>query len=298
MDWIERISNIRPWKRNGERAPHKPLLLLYALGRFQRHGGEPIPFSAAEPDLKRLLKEFGPPRDTSPGYPFHHLTNDGIWLVDTVHGPGSPGSELGRLRDAQASGRLHPDLLRALSDDSHLVVRLARHLLDANFEPSMHADICLLTGLDLETRGAADPMGVQARPGVRRDPAFREHVLMAYEYCCAFCEYDGWLDGAPVGLDAAHVRWWAFEGADDLANGLCLCAIHHKLFDKGVLGLTTERTISVSAKFVGRTSTAKEMVLALAERPTRIPQPGLAPVDAANIEWHQRQVFRSPARNG
>ncbi|MFF4771540.1 phosphorothioated DNA-binding restriction endonuclease [Microtetraspora fusca] len=298
MDWVERVADIRRWTRGGERAPHKPLLLLYALGRFQRHGGGPIPFSTAEADLKRLLKEFGPPRDTSPGYPFHHLTSDDIWLVDTVHGPGSPGPELGRLRATQASGRLHPDLLRALSEDSLLVVRLARHLLDANFEPSLHADICQLTGLDLETHGAADPVNVRARSTVRRNPAFRENVLMAYEYCCAFCEYDGWLDGTAVGLDAAHVRWWAFEGPDDVANGLCLCAIHHKLFDKGVLGLTSDRTITVSARFVGRTSAAKDVVLSLAERPARAPQPGLAPVDAAHIEWHRRQVFRAPARSG
>ncbi|MEU8265807.1 phosphorothioated DNA-binding restriction endonuclease [Sphaerisporangium sp. NPDC049002] len=297
MDWVRRVADVRRWTRDGERAPHKPLLLLYALGRFQRHGGRPIPFSGAEADLKRLLKEFGPPRQTSPGYPFHHLTSDGIWLVDTVNGPGSPGPELGRLRDSQATGRLHPDLLRALSDDSHLVVRLARHLLDANFSPSLHEDICQLTGLDLETYDAADPARVPARATFRRDPAFREKVLIAYEYCCAFCAYDGWLDGTTVGLDAAHVRWRAFEGPDDVANGLCLCSIHHKLFDKGVLGMTGERTITVSAKFVGRTPAARAMVLALAERPIRRAQPGHAPVDAANIEWHTRQVFRAPARS-
>ncbi|MFG3441971.1 hypothetical protein ACGF0J_32400 [Nonomuraea sp. NPDC047897] len=109
MDWIERVAEIRRWTRGGERAPHKPLLLLYVLGRFQRHGNRPIPFSAAEAELRKLLKEYGPPRDTSPGYPFHHLTSDGLWLVDTRHGPGSPGPELGRLRDSQATGRLHPD---------------------------------------------------------------------------------------------------------------------------------------------------------------------------------------------
>ncbi|MET8140970.1 phosphorothioated DNA-binding restriction endonuclease [Sphaerisporangium sp. NPDC005288] len=296
MDWVERVAGIRRWARNGERAPHKPLLLLYALGRFQREGAEPIVFSAAEDDLKRLLKEFGPPRDTSPGYPFHHLTSDGVWIVHTVDGPGSPGPELGRLRGTQAAGRLHPDLLRALSDDSHLVVRLARHLLDANFEPSLHPDICRLTGLRLEGDGSGHLTQVPGRTKPRRAGLFRQEVLMAYEYCCAFCEYDGWLDGAVVGLDAAHVRWWAFEGPDDVANGLCLCAIHHKLFDKGVLGLTADRRITVSAKFAGRSPTAKAMVLDLAERPVRPPQPGLAPVEPANIEWHHRQVFRTPAR--
>ncbi|MEU7003741.1 phosphorothioated DNA-binding restriction endonuclease [Nonomuraea sp. NPDC046570] len=291
MDWTERIAGIKRWSRNGERAPHKPLLLLYALGRFQCDGGTPIPFSTAEADLKRLLKEFGPPRDTSPGYPFHHLTSDGVWLVDTVNGPGSPGSELGRLRQSQASGRLHPDLVRALTADSRLVAHLARLLLDANFEPSLHPDICRRTGLSLELGPAPAVIAV-----ARRDRAFREQVLMAYEYCCAFCEYDGWLDGTAVGLDAAHVRWWAFQGPDELANALCLCVLHHKLFDKGVLGLTPGRTISVSARFVGRTAVAESMVRSLSGRPVRDPQPGLDRVDLPHIDWHARQVFRQPSR--
>ncbi|SEU43143.1 phosphorothioated DNA-binding restriction endonuclease [Nonomuraea wenchangensis] len=290
MDWIERIAEIRRWTRGGERAPHKPLLLLYALGRFQRDGNRPIPFSAAEAELKQLLKEYGPPRETSPGYPFHHLTTDGLWLVDTRHGPGSPGPGLRRLRDSGAAGRLHPDLARALAEEPGLLARIARHLLDAHFAPSLHPDLCLLAGLDLETSAQAP------KPAVRRDPAFRARVLMAYEYCCAFCSYEGWLDGTVVGLDAAHVRWWAFDGPDDVANGLCLCAIHHKLFDKGVLGLTAERTITVSARYAGRSQSSRDLVLSLAGRPAREPQASLSRVEQDHIAWHSHQVFRPPAR--
>ncbi|MEV8631158.1 phosphorothioated DNA-binding restriction endonuclease [Streptosporangium sp. NPDC051023] len=295
MDWVEQVAGIRRWSRGGERAPHKPLLLLYVLGRFQRHGNSPILFSAAEAELRNLLKEYGPPRETSPGYPFHHLASDGLWLVETTTGPGSPGPELGRLRESQASGRLHPDLARALAEEPDLVTRIAGFLLDANFAPSLHADLCLLVGLDLETPRAAGRIGTNG-VATRRDPAFRRRVLMAYEYACAFCAYDGWLDGTAVGLDAAHVRWWAFDGPDEPANGLCLCAIHHKLFDKGVLGLSPERTVTVSARFVGRSASAQDMVLALAGRPVRAPQPGLDPVDPRHIAWHNRQVFRTPAR--
>ncbi|MEU7892627.1 phosphorothioated DNA-binding restriction endonuclease [Nonomuraea sp. NPDC049152] len=295
MDWIERIAGIRRWTRAGERAPHKPLLLLYVLGRFQQYGNRPITFTDTESDLKKLLKEYGPPRDTSPGYPFHHLTSDGLWIVDTATGPGSPGPELGRLRASKATGRLQPDLARALAEDPTLAVRIARHLLDANFPASLHADICRLVGLDLDS-GEAPGIRPPATSATRRDPAFREKVLMAYEYACAFCSYDGWLDGMAVGLDAAHVRWWAFEGPDDLANGLCLWALHHKLFDKGVLGLTAERTVTVSARFVGRSTTARDLVLSLAGRPIREPQPGLSSPELAHIAWHASQVFRLPAR--
>jgi putative restriction endonuclease len=243
VDWVERIGGIRRWSRGGYRAPHKPLLLLYALGRFQREGAAPIPYSAAEGRLVRMLEEFGPPRSTTPAYPFHHLTGDGVWLVDTCDGPGSPGASAGKLRTSGAAGRLAPDLVDALNTDPGLLVRIARLLLDNNFEPSLHEDICQLAGLELLAGGPAEPIPLERQ----RDAAFREQVLMAYEYQCAFCGYDGMIDRSAVGLEAAHVRWWAIGGPDDPANGLCLCALHHKLFDKGVLGLTPQREVAVSA---------------------------------------------------
>jgi hypothetical protein len=90
-DWVEWVTSLNQWRRGGERAPHKPLLLLYALGRLQRTGSSRMAFAEAEGDLRRLLEEFGPPRSTSPGYPFHHLTTDGLWVVGTPAGTGSPG---------------------------------------------------------------------------------------------------------------------------------------------------------------------------------------------------------------
>ncbi len=71
-----------------------------------------------------------------------------------------------------------------------------------------------------------------------------------------------------------------------------------KLFDKGVLGLTADRTITVSARFVGRTAAARDMVLSLAGRPVRGPQSGMERFEAAHVDWHGRQVFRLPSRNG
>jgi putative restriction endonuclease len=40
------------------------------------------------------------------------------------------------------------------------------------------------------------------------------------------------------------------------------------------------------------------MVLSLVGRPTREPQPGLDHVEVEHIDWHNRQVFRGPARQG
>lgn len=294
VDWVERVIGVRQYARHGERAPHKPLLLLHALGRFQRDGAGPLPFSAVEEPLRRLLKEFGPPRETSPGYPFHHLTNDDlIWVVETPDGVGSPGPQLTKLRTPGVRGRLHPELADALVAEPSLLPQLARALLDANFEPSLHDDICLEVGLDLE--GAELPAQT-AEVLPPRDPSFRLQVLEAYEFCCAFCGYDGLLGGVPVGLDAAHLRWHAFGGPDELINGLCLCALHHRLLDRGVLGMTQDRTIAVSRKFIGRTEASQALVHALSGRPVQEPQAGLPVVEPDHIGWHTEQVFRSPAR--
>ncbi|SEG80629.1 putative restriction endonuclease [Thermomonospora echinospora] len=294
MDWVERVLAIRQWSHHGERAPHKPLLLLYALGRYQREGAGSIPYSAAEEPLNRLLREFGPPRHarSTMAYPFHYLTSDDrLWQVDTDDGPGSPGPRVGLLRSAHARGRLHPELAAALDADPGLLGRLARALLDANFAPTLHADICLETGLDLA--GAELPAAVESRLPPR-DPAFRERVLDAYGYRCAFCDYDGLLAEVPVGLDAAHVRWRSYDGPDDPDNGLCLCALHHRLLDRGVLGLTPDRTITVSGRFSARAPVASLLVLDLSGRPARAPRSGPR-VRPDHITWHTAQVFRAPA---
>jgi putative restriction endonuclease len=293
-DWIARVEQLRRWSRNGERAPHKPLLLLYALGRHQAHGDAPILYSQAEAQLDALLREFGPPRKPSPGYPFHHLISDGLWQVRTADGGGSPGSDRGALRATGAQGRLAPDLIAALNSEAHLLGRLARTLLDENFEPSLHPEICAAVGLDLEA--AQTPRFERSLGRARRSAEFRKQVLIAYEYRCALCGYDGMLGGVPVALDAAHVRWWAFDGPDSVDNGICLCALHHKLFDKGVLGVGQDRTITVSREFVARSPAGHRHVLSLVDKPAGRPQPGSPLPDSKHLDWHHRQVFRAPAR--
>ncbi|GAA3268543.1 hypothetical protein GCM10010469_42430 [Streptomyces labedae] len=124
----------------------------------------------------------------------------------------------------------------------------------------------------------------------------REQVLTAYEYQCAFCGYNGRIGTVPVGLEAAHVRWWAFDGPDDVDNGLCLCSLHHKLCDKGVLGIGDSHRFLVSQRFVGHSPAAREHVIALAGRPLIGPQPGARPVAAVHRSWHTNQVFHGSPR--
>lgn len=292
MDWLERTAKLRQWSRSGTRAPHKPLLFLYALGRFQHDADGELRYSAVEDDLRRLLAEYGPPNRTTPAYPFHHLVSDGVWEVRTDDGPGSPGSGVRELRAVGAAGRLAPELRVALRREPSLLGRMARVLLDLNFPPSLHGELCEAVGLELE------PTETEQLSTVRRqrDPRMREQVLTAYEYQCAFCGYDGRIGTVPVGLEAAHVRWWAFGGTDDVDNGLCLCSLHHKLFDKGVLGIGDGHRILVSQRFVGHSPAAREHVIALAGHPLIGPQPGAHPVATIHRSWHTSQVFHGNPR--
>ncbi|MCX5051981.1 HNH endonuclease [Streptomyces sp. NBC_00201] len=292
MDWLERTAKLRQWTRNGTRAPHKPLLLLYALGRFQEDADSQLRYSAVEEDLQRLLTEYGPPNKTTPAYPFHHLVSDGVWEVRTARGHGSPGSGVRDLRETGATGRLAPELTTALRREPQLLGRIARLLLDAHFPPSLHGELCEATGLELEP---AETERLSTVPR-QRDRRMRELVLTAYEYRCAFCGYDGRIGAVPVGLEAAHVRWWAFGGPDDVDNGLCLCSLHHKLFDKGVLGVDEGHRILVSQRFVGHSAAALDHVIALAGCALVGPQPGVRPVAADHLAWHGSQVFHGTPR--
>ncbi|MGZ3100652.1 phosphorothioated DNA-binding restriction endonuclease [Streptomyces sp. H72] len=292
MDWLERIAQLRQWTRSGTRAPHKPLLLLYALGRFQDDADGDLRYTAVEQDLQRLLIEYGPPNRTTPAYPFHHLVSDGVWEVRTDRGPGSPGSGVRDLRETGATGQLAPGLKAALRRDPDLLGRITRLLLDLHFPPSLHGELCEAVGLEVEP-AAAERLSAVRR---RRDPRMRELVLTAYEYRCAFCGYDGRIGAVPIGLEAAHVRWWALGGPDEIENGLCLCSLHHKLFDRGVLGVSVDHRVLVSQRFVGHSPAAREQVIALAGRPLVGPQPGVRPVAAAHRDWHARQVFHGEPR--
>src|SRR5262245_19688664 len=57
---LRRFDGLTVWSSGDQRAPHKPLLVLYALGQWVQGERGAIPFAEVSPDLVTLLKEFGP----------------------------------------------------------------------------------------------------------------------------------------------------------------------------------------------------------------------------------------------
>jgi hypothetical protein len=69
---VQKFRDLNVWRRGDERAPHKPLLALYALGQVQSGAERLIPFDQLEGPLERLLEDFGPPRKSPhPELPFY-----------------------------------------------------------------------------------------------------------------------------------------------------------------------------------------------------------------------------------
>lgn len=278
---------LRQHQQAGVRSPHKPLLVLLVLGRMAAAGSSSLPWSVAEKQLADLIAEFGPPSRTgaaqSAAYPFTRLRSDGVWELDED----VPMDLIGPLREKSVVGRLPPDLETALSDQS-LLHQTARALVESEFPTTVGVDVLAAVGLD--------PDAVYARPE-SKDPSTRRRsatwpgrVLAAWDRQCAFCGFDGQLGVGSVGLEAAHVRWFNFEGPDEMDNGLALCSLHHKLFDRGVLGLSVDLRVQISDEYSARTEAGRS-VYDLADRELQ-PRPGTAVPAPEHLAWHASQVFK------
>jgi putative restriction endonuclease len=287
---LDILPRIRTWKKGSQRAPHKPLLLLLALGRVQR--GEPrwVHFTQVEEKLRQLLMIYGPDRGShQPELPFWHLQSDGLWEI-----PG--GDELEKRKGKQlplvaemrraATGGFSKDIYDELRANPELLRRTVRTLLDEHFPVSYHEDLLTAVGLEL----------TDSRVGrARRDPSFRDQVLNAYGYQCAVCGLAPILDGVSTALEAAHIRWHSHGGPSTIENGLCLCPLHHKGLDLGVLGISKDRRVLISSRLHGGEAT-EESFGRYHHQLLRRPVHGHPPVQTEYVRWHTQQVFKNPPR--
>ena len=80
----ERLCGIRPHYSDGKYALHKPLLLLYVLGRYYNDSTRMIPFRDIDIGLIYLFERYYPEAIdySNTHYPFGKLENDGIWEIE------------------------------------------------------------------------------------------------------------------------------------------------------------------------------------------------------------------------
>ena len=188
--FLERLAAVRIDRSHGARAPHKPLLLLLALGRVGL-GPESrlIPYETADERFKELWEDFGrpgaPPRVH---YPFGRLRNDDrLWEIPEESQLSTGRSEDLRVSEAKGlgiTGGFRQDVHDLLSSDADLVSRTAHQILTEHFPPSIHQDIVEAVRLAAgpSSHGLDEPMprrGRKVREYTPRDSRFRRDVLEA-----------------------------------------------------------------------------------------------------------------------
>lgn len=112
--------------------------------------------------------------------------------------------------------------------------------------------------LDLTAAGSAFGPRSGPAPSQRRYAAtiarrrlhqvmFRGRVLLAYRERCAMCRLE-----EPSLLDASHIVEDAFGGEPVVTNGMALCSIHHRAFDRDLLGVAPDNKVHVQRRLLDK----------------------------------------------
>lgn len=137
---------------------------------------------------------------------------------------------------------LKPDLLAA-----YLVNADKLHMADPE---EVLAEIELITpASNVPEPGAPMTPSPWVRPTHVREIAvqlrawdFSKRVLDAYDHGCCICGIELMV------IEAAHIVPVAWPGStDETSNGLALCAVHHKAYDKKLISVNPDCTVAVSA---------------------------------------------------
>ena len=307
-DVVGRFQRLRLWSSNHRRAPHKPLLALWAIGRCLSGADQMAPFSVVDQELRKLLEAFGPHRKAiHTEFPFWRLRNDGVWRLDRpehVTTTKSGDAHRSSLLDGNVHGGLLEDDYAAFRANPEVARQVADMLIDAHFPSSYRDDILRATGFvegdqdtvpdrqkTMEVRDVDEYEVARRR---KRHPEFRWAVLYAYDNRCAVCGLDIRLAGQPIAVEAAHIHWLRDAGPWDVRNGLALCVLHHRLFDRGAFTVMRDYRI-VCATQVDGVGSQDALMRFDGQRLQIIPTHIHLRPDGQYLSWHASEVFRAPA---
>jgi len=140
-DIRDRFRGIDPHKQGGERSPHRPLLVLYALGKLEA-GERRLSYEQIDQEVGALLDAFGPPHHTSAKYPFWYLQKDGVWEVEEADRlPRRSGEKeplVSAMKDRNTRGWFPDDVWMALQEHPKLRRDITQMMLDKCFPETLH----------------------------------------------------------------------------------------------------------------------------------------------------------------
>ncbi len=118
---------------------------------------------------------------------------------------------------------------------------------------------------------------------------FRNTVLASYDYRCTICELS-----SPELLNAGHIIPWSksVERRADPRNGLALCAIHDRAFDRGLLTISDSFTVMLSRQAKVQTSNRMHLVALIEVEGKAISLPRRFAPDPSALAYHREWRFK------
>jgi putative restriction endonuclease len=118
---------------------------------------------------------------------------------------------------------------------------------------------------------------------------FRRSVLAAYRYSCAFCRID-----VPALMSASHIIPWSanVDLRADPRNGLCLCTLHDRAFDRGLMCVDERLRLNISSDLVSKAKGKVFIAAFSALDGQRISLPERFHPHLSSLEYHRSRVFR------
>lgn len=117
---------------------------------------------------------------------------------------------------------------------------------------------------------------------------FRRSVLASYGYKCSFCG----LEVRSL-LNASHIIPWkaSVDRRADPKNGFCLCVLHDRAFDRGLMSVDADSRLLISSDLKKKNPSPLHRVGFLELEGERINLPGRFLPDEKCLEYHRTVVF-------
>jgi len=117
---------------------------------------------------------------------------------------------------------------------------------------------------------------------------FRRSVLASYGYKCSFCDL-----GIRELLNASHIIPWnaSVELRADPSNGFCLCVLHDRAFDRGLMSVDAENRLLVSKRLKKKNPSPLQQVAFLDLEGQRVSLPGKFLPEINSLKYHRTSIF-------
>lgn len=118
---------------------------------------------------------------------------------------------------------------------------------------------------------------------------FRRSVLAAYRYSCAFCRID-----IPAVLSASHIIPWtaSVELRADPRNGLSLCTLHDRAFDRGLMCVDENLRLRISPRAISKTDSEVFRTAFTALQGQLISLPERFHPHPDSLKYHRSMIFQ------